>query len=160
MPRVYVSVGSNIEPADNIRSAMAMFKKRYPEFTLSSVYESQAVGFEGDNFYNFVIGFDTEDDVHKVAAVLREIEDTHARDRSGPRFSARTIDFDLLTYGDLIAEEMNIPRDEIAKNAFVLLPLAEIAPETHHPILKESFGAMWEAFDKSRQELWKIEFQW
>ncbi|HGX92663.1 MAG TPA: 2-amino-4-hydroxy-6-hydroxymethyldihydropteridine diphosphokinase [Candidatus Tenderia sp.] len=160
MARVYVSVGSNIEPAENIRSAIKVFRQHYPRFEVSNVYESEAVGFEGDNFYNFVIGFDTEEDVNTVARVLRDIEDSHARDRSGPRFSARTIDLDLLLYDDLIAQELNIPRDEITKNAFVLQPLAELAPATLHPCLGQSFAALWRAFDKSRQRLWRVAFVW
>ena len=160
MARVYISVGSNIEPARNIRSAMTLFQQYYPEQTRSSVYESEAVGFEGDNFYNFVIGFDTADEVTRVADVLRHIEDTHARDRSGPRFSARTIDLDLLLYDELIRPELNIPRDEITKNAFVLQPLAEIAPDRRHPVSGQSFAEMWRTFDQTSQALWKIPFDW
>ncbi len=160
MARVYVSVGSNIDPAENIRSAMALFKRCYPRFELSCVYESEAVGFEGDNFYNFVIGFDTDHGVDRVARLLRDIEDRHARDRSGPRFSARTIDLDLLLYDDLVAPEMNIPRDEITKNAFVLRPLAELAPTTRHPVSQQCFAALWQAFDRTRQGLWRIDFDW
>lgn len=160
MASVYVSVGSNIEPTRNIRSAIALFRHYYPNHTLSSVYESEAVGFEGDNFYNFVIGFETSDEVTQVAEVLRHIEDTHARDRSGPRFSARTIDLDLLLYDELIRPELNIPRDEITRNAFVLQPLAEIAPDRRHPVSGQSFAQMWQAFDRESQALWKIPFDW
>ncbi len=160
MARVYVSVGSNIDPAENIRSAMRVFGQHYPAFELSSVYESEAVGFEGDNFYNFVIGFETADKVQQVAQVLRDIEDRHARDRRGPRFSARTIDFDLLLYDNLMAPEMNIPRDEITKNAFVLQPLAELAPDAIHPLYQQSFAELWRRFDNTCQRLWRVAFVW
>ncbi len=160
MARVYISVGSNIDPAPNIRSAVAELRRAYPELQLSPVYESEAVGFEGANFYNFVAAFDSDEPVEAVAARLRRIEDDHARDRSGPRFSSRTIDLDLLLYDDLVDPRLNLPRDEITRNAFVLRPLADIAPALRHPVLGERFDTLWQRFDKSRQALWPIDFEW
>lgn len=160
MTAVYVSVGSNIEPAKNIRAAMGLLRQRYPGLRFSSVYESEAVGFSGDNFYNFVVTFETDDDVFEVMGVLRSLEDQLARDRSGPRFSARRIDLDLLLYDDLLAEALNIPRDEILTNAFVLQPLAELAPNMTHPVAQSSFQLLWQGFDQTSQQLWKLEFEW
>ncbi len=162
MAWVYISVGSNIEPAMNIRSAVQGLHRYYPELIVSTVYESEAVGFEGENFYNLVIGFETDQDVREVAQQLRRIEDDHARDRKGPKFSSRTIDLDLLLYDDVIINDdsLNIPRDEISKNAFVLWPLAEVAAEVVHPQFKQTIAAMWRAFDKDSQSLWPIEFEW
>jgi len=162
MAWVYISVGSNIEPAVNIRSAMQDLRKDYPGPIISSVYESEAVGFDGDNFYNLVVGFETDQDVREVAQRLRSIEDNHARDRRGPKFSSRTIDLDLLLYGDLIINDdgLNVPRDEISKNAFVLWPLAEVAAEVVHPQFKQTIAALWQGFDKNSQVLWPVEFNW
>ena len=160
MARVYISIGSNIEAEKNVRFAIDALKKQYGDITLSSVYESEAVGFDGDNFLNLVAGLDTKDDVFTVATTLREIEDRHGRDRSGPRFSARTVDLDLLLYDDMIIhqDKLDIPRHEIIKNAFVLWPLAEIAPQQVHPENKQTMAALWDAFDKTSQRLWPIEF--
>lgn len=162
MAKVYVSVGSNIEPAVNVRSAMKELHRHYPELLLSTVYESEAVGFDGDNFYNFVVAFSSNDSVQQVAQTLRSVEDNHARDRSGPRFSSRTIDLDLLLYDDLIYNQdgFNIPRDEIKTNAFVLWPLAELAPDLIHPETGLSIGQMWKQFDKESQQLWPIDIDW
>ena len=162
MSWVYISVGSNIEPAVNIRSAILDLRKHYPELVVSSVYESEAVGFDGDNFYNLVVGFETAEDVRQVAQRLRSIEDGHARDRKGPKFSSRTIDLDLLLYDDVIINDdsLNIPRDEISKNAFVLWPLAEIAGGVVHPQFKQAIATMWQAFDKDSQSLWPVDFDW
>lgn len=162
MAWVYISVGSNIEPAVNIRSAMLDLGQYYPDLVISSVFESEAVGFDGDNFYNLVVGFETAEGVRDVAKQLRAIEDSHARDRKGPKFSSRTIDLDLLLYDDVIINDdgLNIPRDEISKNAFVLWPLAEVAAEVVHPQFKQTIAAMWQSFDKDSQSLWPVEFDW
>ena len=162
MARVYVSVGSNIDAPRNIRSAVAQLRQIYPSLIVSQVYESEAVGFEGDNFLNLVLGFDTEEAVAGVAARLRDIEDSHARARAGPRFSPRTLDLDLLLYDDLVIDDgkLQIPRDEITKNAFVLAPLADVAPDLRHPLVRLSYGELWQRFDKTTQVLWAVDFQW
>jgi len=160
MARVYVSIGSNIGREQNIRAGVAGLQQRFGELILSSVYESEAVGFDGDSFYNLVAGFDTMLSPQQVAAELRAIEEEHGRVRNGPRFSSRTLDIDLLLYDDLILHEgkLEIPRDEITKNAFVLWPLAEIAPQLRHPQLGVSYDALWEDFDKPSQPLWPVAF--
>lgn len=119
------------------------------------------MGFDGDNFLNLVVGINTEEDVHTVVASLRKIENDNGRDRSGPRFSPRTVDLDLLLYDDLILreEDLELPRDEITKNAFVLLPLEEIAPQLIHPVSGNTMCDHWMSFDKDSQKLWPIEFK-
>ena len=159
MPRVYVSLGSNIEPARHVRAALEALNQRFGEQLLSPVYESVAVGFEGDNFLNLVSAFDTDEDVHAVAAGLNDIETRLGRVRSGPRFSARTVDLDLLLYDDLVLEEpgLVLPRPEILHNAFVLRPLADIAPSLRHPTDGRSMAELWAAYDQSSQALWPVE---
>lgn len=161
MARVYVSIGSNIRREQNIRAGVADLAARFGPLLLSSVYESEAVGFVGASFYNLVAGFDTVLTPQQVAAGLRAIEEAHGRERGGPRFSSRTLDIDLLLYDDLVLHEgtLEIPRKEITQNAFVLWPLAEIAPQLRHPELGVSYAALWEAFDKTSQPLWPVEFQ-
>jgi len=157
MARVYVSIGSNIEPQHYVRTGLADMRQHFCALTLSNVYESEALGFEGDNFYNLVAGFDTHYGVHKVAHTLRTIETNNGRQRTANRFNARTLDLDILLYDDLIIKDdkLEIPRDEIMKYAFVLLPLAEVAPTVKHPITGQSFAELWQAFDK-REHFLKI----
>lgn len=162
MPKVFVGIGSNMDRERSVRAGVAELKQAYGEVQLSSVYESDAVGFDGDAFYNLVAAFDTEDSVEQVVANLAGIEDRHGRLRSGERFAPRTLDLDLLLFGDEIitTEKYHVPRDEIPRYAFVLWPLAEIAPDMKHPETGESFAQMWDKFDKRNQLLRPIVFKW
>lgn len=160
MAWVYISLGSNIDREALTRAGVNSLQQKYGELVLSSVYESEAVGFEGDSFYNMVIALQTSENVSDVAQVLHSIEDEHGRDRSGPRFSSRTLDLDLLLYDDLVLDEgkLQIPRDEILKRAFVLWPMAEVAPDLVHPQVKKTYGELWNEFDKKKEKLEPIEF--
>jgi 2-amino-4-hydroxy-6-hydroxymethyldihydropteridine diphosphokinase len=157
---IYISLGSNINREENTRAGIQALRQEFGELTLSSVYESEAVGFEGDAFYNMVIACEVSTPVHQTNQILQNIEDAHGRDRSGPRFSSRTLDLDLLLYDDLIINEngLNLPRDEILKNAFVLWPLAEIAPELKHPGTDISYKDLWAEFDKTKENLHPVKF--
>lgn len=156
MTRVYVSIGSNIEREHNVRSGLAALRDDYGELIVSTVYESRAFGFAGDNFYNLVVGFDTDAEVHTVAATLQAIEDRHGRVRNGTRILSRTLDIDLLLFDDLVIREpgLILPRGDILKHAFVLLPLAEIAGQSRHPLNGKNYEELWRDFDKNSQELW------
>lgn len=162
MPKVFVGIGSNIDRETSIRAGVANLGEYFGELQLSSVFESEAVGFEGEAFYNLVAAFDTDENVEQVVARFAEIEDSHGRVRNGERFASRTLDLDLLLYGDLVArgENYHVPRDEIPRYAFVLWPLAELAPAMEHPETGETFSAMWDAFDKRKQVLMPIPFVW
>ena len=160
MATIYISLGSNIDREKNTRAGVEALKQAFGELNLSSVYESEAVGFEGDAFYNMVIACDSNIPVHETNQILRDIENANDRDRSGPKFSSRTLDLDLLLYDDLILDEqgLKLPRGEILTNAFVLWPLAEIAPHLKHPETGVSYADIWSAFDKSKQDLKPIDF--
>ncbi len=161
MARVYLSLGSNISPHTYISASLDELEGCFGELIISSVYESEAVGFDGDNFLNLVVGIDTELSVGELSKTLKNIEDKHGRERSGPKFSGRTLDIDILTYADKqgAIDGVVIPRDEIVKNAFVLLPLSEIAPAEHHPVLGSAFQDLWQQYCEP-QKLWKIDFIW
>jgi 2-amino-4-hydroxy-6-hydroxymethyldihydropteridine diphosphokinase len=162
MPEVFVGIGSNIDREASIRAGVIDLREKYGDLRLSLVYESEAVGFEGDAFYNLVAAFDTSDSVEQVFVTLAEIEKTHGRQRGSERFSSRTLDLDLLLYGNLVAsgEDYHVPRDEIPRYAFVLWPLSELEPTMKHPQTGKTFLDMWEDFDKRNQTLMPITFQW
>jgi 2-amino-4-hydroxy-6-hydroxymethyldihydropteridine diphosphokinase len=159
MAKVYVSVGSNIDRERNVEYALTDLGRAYGELEQSRIYETKAVGFDGDPFYNLVVAFDTDETPQAVASRLRDIEDAHGRDRSGGKFSSRSLDLDLLLYDDLVLEEegLHLPRKEILEYAFVLKPLAEIAGEMKHPVTGFSFSSTWDQFDPTAQPMWPIE---
>lgn len=159
MARVYVSVGTNIDRERNVASGLAALAREYDGLQQSRLFETQAVGFSGDLFYNLVVAFETGQSPQQVSAVLTRIEDAHGRDRRGGKFSNRSLDLDLLLYDDLVVDEpgLVLPRPEILDYAFVLRPLAEIAGDRKHPVTGVSFAAMWDQFDAASQPLWPLE---
>lgn len=159
MSQIYISVGSNIDKQRYISNALNALEETFSEVIISSIYESEAVGFKGTNFYNLVVGAQTSQSLEQVVEALKRIEQDNDRVRSAAKFSPRTLDLDLLTYDDIIAEQpAQIPRDEITKNAFVLWPLAEIAPTEQHPVSQLSYHQLWQQYDKQKQKLWTVPF--
>lgn len=162
MEKVFISIGSNINKEKNIRSAIKILANHYHPINFSSIYECLAIGFEGDNFYNLVISFDTKLTAQQLNTALAAIENDHGRDRSAPPFSPRTLDLDLILYGaDTINDGgLQIPRNEIIEYAFVLKPLAELVPQNRHPVSKQTFQALWQQFksEHPEQKLWRVDF--
>ncbi len=159
MTRVYVGMGSNIDSETNIRDGIHTLQEKFGELTISSVYESEPFGFEGDNFFNLVVGFDTTLSLETVASTLREIEYQYGRKRQEQRFLSRTLDLDLLLFGDLIRhdDDIDLPREDVTAYSFVLCPLAEIAGELRHPEDGWRYSELWEEFKKDSHSIWTIE---
>lgn len=159
MAQIYISIGSNIEPLLHIRASLMDMQHYFGSPTLSSVYESEAVGFIGDNFYNLVAGFNTHQEIHAIARLLQQIEQKNGRQRTTAKFNARTLDLDLLLYDQLVltADKLIVPRDEILKYAFVLFPLAEIAPTLKHPVTGQTYAEIAQLFDSAKQPLWRVD---
>lgn len=147
----YISLGSNIDPAGNIRSALAMLSNEFGELRVSTVYRNPAVGFEGDDFYNLVVGIHTALPPEAVDRCLGLIETLHGRKRAAARFSPRTLDLDLLLYGDVVNDSLRLPRKDITRYAFVLAPLAELAPDLRHPVEDKTLQTLWAGFQGDRQ---------
>ena len=161
MARVYISIGSNIDRERYITAALDALAGWFDEPLISSVYESESVGFDGSPFYNLVVGVDTDLSVADLSARFKQLEADNGRRRGVPKFSPRTLDLDILTYDHEVGrvDGVELPRGEILKNAFVLLPLAEIAPTAGHPVCGERYQALWQAYDRD-QKLWPVDFTW
>lgn len=148
MPRVYVSVGSNIERARNIRAAVRALRTSYHYVEVSPVYESKAEGFTGDDFYNLAAAFDTDEPLERLCEQLGQIEAAQGRVRTGARFAPRTLDIDVLLYGNLIRHDdhFDIPRRDLLAYAHVLGPLVALAPDLRHPETGERLADRWKRF--------------
>ena len=128
----------------NVRGAVRALSERYGPLSLSPVYESVAFGFDGDPFYNLVCGFESSDPVEVLSKELRAIEHRHGRLPGGKRFSARSLDLDLLLYGNIVRhDEFNVPRSDIIEHSFVLRPLCDLVPTMLHPELGQPFIQLW-----------------
>jgi len=157
---VFIGIGSNVSREENIRSGVKSLRFLYGEMIVSPVYESKAYGFEGDNFYNLVISIHTDSSLQMLLESMHEIENNHGRVRNLPTLFSRTLDLDLLIYGDLVChtDDLDIPRADIVNYSFILGPLADIAGEFKHPESGELISDIWRAFEKDDQEIWEIDF--
>ncbi|WOT04416.1 2-amino-4-hydroxy-6-hydroxymethyldihydropteridine diphosphokinase [Shewanella youngdeokensis] len=161
MAKIYISLGSNIEPIRYLKAALVDLDKHFESLELSSVFESEAVGFDGTNFLNMVVAAETQLSIEQVVATFKQIEQDHGRVTGAKKFAARTLDLDLLLYDNVVCDlPVVLPRGEILYNAFVLWPLAEIAPTLIHPVAGSSYQDLWNQYDKAQQNLWPIEFDW
>lgn len=160
MEKVYIGIGSNVDREQNIRTGVRELGRRFGKLILSPVYESQAVGFSGENFYNLAAGFDTALTPEQLLEELHAIEALCHRVRVGPRYGSRTLDLDLLMCGNLVHRvgRLRVPRDEITRFAFVLKPLTDIAAEVVHPVLQIKMAELWERFNAPEQVLWMVKF--
>ena len=159
MAQIFISLGSNINKEHYMQSALKALKTHFKNIEHSSVFESEAVGFVGNNFYNSVVGAKTDRPLAEVCALLKEIERDNGRTPNDKKFSPRTLDLDLLFYDDVICDSpAQLPRDEITKNAFVLQPLSEVAPGFYHPVAKQTIAQLWNEYNNPQQKLWKVEF--
>ncbi|SDW91711.1 2-amino-4-hydroxy-6-hydroxymethyldihydropteridine diphosphokinase [Marinobacter mobilis] len=158
---VYISIGSNIDREHNIAQALDALAAEFGTLDISSVYESEAVGFDGEPFLNLVVAIRADRSVAELSRLFKAIEAANGRHLHAPKFSPRTLDIDILTYGEQsgVVDGVELPRAEILKNAFVLLPLAEIAPDQKHPVVGQSYGGLWQQY-QSDQKLWVVPFSW
>lgn len=140
----FVSVGSNVEKEKNIAAGLNSLRETFGKLLISPIYETEAVGFAGDNFYNLVVSFESDFSAREIFEILRELEFKHGRLQNSQKFSPRTLDLDLLLYGDEIIEDeiLKLPRLDIEKYLFVLRPLADIAPNLSHPVLQKTYAEM------------------
>ena len=158
--KVFLGIGSNIDRIRAISTALVLLQQAFGKLDISPTFESEAVGFSGDNFYNLVVSFSTSLPLVEIVKIYKSIEDESGRNRSDPKFSARTLDIDPLLYGDLICNSpVQLPRDEILKNAYVLWPLSIMAPAYIHPETGLSFAEHWKIYSKE-QKLWKVATDW
>jgi 2-amino-4-hydroxy-6-hydroxymethyldihydropteridine diphosphokinase len=155
MTAVYVAAGSNVDPERNLASACRQVADSWPDARFSRAYRNQAVGFDGPDFLNMVVGFHTTESVEAVLARLREIETLCGRPRNAPKWASRAMDLDILLFGARIekTDDYTLPRPDLLKRPYMLGPLAELAPFVQHPTANKSIGELWAQFDRDAHSM-------
>jgi 2-amino-4-hydroxy-6-hydroxymethyldihydropteridine diphosphokinase len=158
VPEVYVAAGSNVEPQRHMSQAVAELERAFAGVRFSSWYRNRALGFDGEDFINLVAGFATTLPVRAVLERLHAIEERCGRPRDAPRWAPRSMDLDVLLYGELVCEEpgLKLPRPDLVKRAYMLGPLAELAPAVVHPTAKLTVAELWRRFDRDAHPLERL----
>lgn len=155
MATVYLGLGSNIDAEKNLRLAMGELRRLFGALTVSPVYRSTAVGFDGPDFLNLVVALATDRGPLEVLQEIERIHEMAGRSRGPDKYSSRPLDIDLLLYDDRVdpSPPLRLPRRDILEYGFVLRPLADIAPELVHPVTGRTISEHWRAFDGGRHPL-------
>ena len=158
MTDVYVAAGSNVEPEKYLARALRELAAAYGPLTLSPAYRNQAVGFSGDDFINLVVGFRTQDEVADVRQQLQRVEAACDRPPDAPKWAPRTMDLDILLFGDLVSDApgLKIPRPDLLKRPYMLKPMADIAPDVRHPTLGKTMSELWAAFEGDEHSMVEV----
>jgi len=161
MPEVYVAAGSNVRPRENLRRVLSLLRRAWPEMRVSRAYANPAVGFDGEDFVNLVVGFETDEPLEAVLARLHAAEAACGRAREAPKWAPRSMDLDVLLYGDAVGEFPGaiLPRPDLVRRAYMLGPLAELAPEVEHPTLHRSIRELWQRFDRSAHAMRTVDLE-
>lgn len=156
MVDVFLGLGSNVEAPRHLRSALDELSAAFGETRVSPVYRNPAVGFEGDDFLNLVVACETRLEIDPLKALLHDIERRAGRERRTAHYGPRTLDIDLLLYGDEIRQSPRLPHPDILKRAFVLRPLADLAGQRRHPESGMTYAGHWSAFAGPRDQLVEV----
>lgn len=156
--KIYLGIGSNIEPEKNIKQGLASLEKIFSKLQISPIYLAPSFGFEGDDFYNLVVSADTQLSIAELAVILRQVEFEHGRPAQAVKFSPRSLDIDLLLYGDFVGQfdGYKMPRSDIDKFDFVLKPLQDIAGHELHPVSGKTFAELWQLMSSGSNSQLKL----
>jgi len=158
MAHIFVAAGSNVAPCEHMTLATLELAREFPDICFSPWYQNHAAGFDGADFINLVAGFRTELPVEELLAVLQRIESLCGRPREAPRWAPRSMDLDVLLYGDLVCQRpgLTLPRPDLLLRAYMLGPLADLAPDLLHPTAGLTIGELWRRFDHAAHPLTRM----
>lgn len=156
---VLLGLGSNAAREKNLAAGLDALAGLLTRMRCSAVFESVAVGYKGDNFYNLVVAGETDLPLMELDRRLKFVEAENGR--YVPERKGLPLDIDVLMYDQLVGNfhGLELPRPEILRNAFVLWPLALLAPDVRHPLADECFAALWQR-SQIQQQLWPVAFRW
>ena len=155
MADAYVAAGSNVRPRASLSRALALLGREFPGLRASQAYSNAAVGFEGDDFINLVVSFPADISTEDLLDRLKATERTCGREPGAPKWGPRTLDLDLLLHGDRVGRVggKSLPHPDLLTRAWVLGPLAELAPALMHPVARERIDDLWRRFDRGAHPL-------
>jgi 2-amino-4-hydroxy-6-hydroxymethyldihydropteridine diphosphokinase len=155
MAEVYVAAGSNVEPEQHLARALDELEQAFGNLAISPAYRNRAVGFEGADFINLVVGFETADPAAQVKQTLERVEALCGRPRGAPKWAPRTMDLDILMYDQVVSDApgLLLPRPDLLRRAFMLKPLADLAPALEHPTQHRTIGELWAEFPSADHAL-------
>jgi 2-amino-4-hydroxy-6-hydroxymethyldihydropteridine diphosphokinase len=148
MPYVYLGLGANIQPDASLQAGISELRQAFGKVTLSPIYVAPAVGIDGPDFLNMVVGFECLMSHPQLMAWIRATETKHGRQRPtdlNHKPTSHGLDMDLLLFGDLVDAAVKVPRPDILTCAYVLQPLADLAPSLIHPVQKKTIEQIYEA---------------
>jgi 2-amino-4-hydroxy-6-hydroxymethyldihydropteridine diphosphokinase len=162
MALVVLGVGSNRQRQLHIKAGLAALHEYFADaqhpLYCSRVFVSAAVGFAGSDFYNCVVAFESDHTLAAINDFCKATERQFGHSSEATKFSPRTLDIDILLYDDWVCQQpINVPRDEILSNAFVLWPLAELLPLQRHPVVGTSYAELWANYEL-QQRIEPVEF--
>ena len=159
MVAVYLGLGSNIDAEKNLRLAVAELRRLFGKVTVSPVYGSEPLGFEGPDFLNLVVVLEAEMSPFEIIEHIERIHALAGRMRGPDKYSSRPLDIDLLLYGDTVDPErpLRLPRRDVLEHSFVLRPLADVAPGVVHPVSGKTIAEHWREFDRASHALTPVE---
>lgn len=159
MTLAYIGFGSNLEREKHARAAYQELRA-LGQVRTSTVYQCQPVGFDSHAFYNFVFELDTELDLLALQHRLRDIELKWGRQIDAQKFQDRTLDLDILLFGEQVSTTKPIvPRSDIFKYEFVLRPLLELCPQRIIPNDGRTVEQVWQQFQHPKNTLTAVQFK-
>ncbi len=161
MADAYVAAGSNVRPRESLLRALALLGREFPGLRISRAYSNAAVGFAGDDFVNLVVGFPAALPTEDLLDRLKSIERACGREPGAQKWGPRTLDLDLLLHGGRTGRVAgrSLPHPDLLTRAWVLGPLAELAPGLVHPLTGERMDSLWGRFDRGAHPLTPVELE-
>ncbi len=161
MADAYVAAGSNVRPRESLRQALGLLAREFPGLRASRAFSNPAVGFIGDDFINLVVAFPADIPTEALLDRLKDVERACGREPGAPKWGPRTLDLDLLLHGERVGRVAgkNLPHPDLSTRAWVLRPLAELAPELIHPVAGERIDSLWRRFDQRGHRLTPVSLE-
>lgn len=145
MITTYIGVGSNVDRHKHIQAAIEELSTIGSGLRLSTIYECESVGFEGNAFFNLVVELKTALSLPEFARQLREIELKWGRSEDAKKYQPRTVDLDIILFGEHVSQHSpEIPRSDIYKYGFVIEPLNELCAELIIPMDGRTVRQVWQ----------------